>query len=234
MISENSKKSSLISTCWEHIGSWSDRSPSCHQLNQVRHCRYCDVFAEAAKAKVYSSYTDDNIFQQAKVIMEQQGTSPNEGIYSAIPFRMGPKWFLLPTHSVISIAVNMRAHSIPNLKNYYVKGLVSVNGEVYLCFSLSRLLSIKRDYSETPDLKKGIFERLMVINVGSVRIAIRVDEIREAIRYDETDIEKKGKNKKHVWDPYLLGSILFEKPKYTMSYLLDMLALEQVIKNQIT
>ncbi len=219
--------------CWQDIGSWSERPPSCERLNRERHCRHCNVFSEAAKSKVYNSYAENDIFQQAKIIIAQQTTQPNEGIYSAIPFRMGPKWFLLPTHAVISIASNIRAHSIPNLKNYYVKGLVPVNGEIYLCFSLSRLMGINRDYSETPDLKRGIFERLMVINAGSIRIAIRVDEIREAVRYDDADVNKSCTDITSAWKPYLLGCVFFEKPKHTISCLFDMFALEQVVKNQI-
>ncbi len=233
MATNNSNNEVLNNKCWENIGSWSSQSPSCEQLKKTRHCRHCDVFAEAAKCKVYSRHSEDNIFQQARDIIEQQTTLSNEGIFSAIPFRMGPKWFLLPTHAVISIAVNIPAHSIPNLKNYYIKGLVPVNGEVYLCFSLSRLMGITRDYIETPDLKKGIFERLMVVNAGSIRIAIRVDEIREAFRYHESDINKECNNIKYSWAPYLIGSIFFEKPKTTIACLFDIFELEQIVKNQM-
>ena len=162
--------------CWRRIGVWSSESPSCPELTRVSHCHNCDVFKQAAAGISADAIPETN---------NKDHTS--EGDWSLVPFRMGSVWLSLPSSNIITLASVQEVHSIPRRSNIVLHGIVTVQNEIYVSVSLSKLMGLNREESAQPDYARGVFERMVIAWIGNVRVAFKVDEVRGVTRIFKKD-----------------------------------------------
>jgi chemotaxis-related protein WspD len=129
-----------LDDCWNRVGAWGNRD--CPELKKVLHCRNCNVYSAAAarllEQGLPEGYLDDwtaHFANDAKVADEQSE--------SAAVFRIGPEWLALPLGRVREIVEDRPIHSLPHLRNKILLGLVSIRGELLICVTLAKLLSLQ-------------------------------------------------------------------------------------------
>jgi len=104
---------------------------------------------------------------------------------SVFIFRIGREWMALPTHRVRRVVHGAQPHTIPH-RSETLLGLISVQGELVLCVSLSRLLKIEahQDLARMPD-KPGNF---LVANGEAGPVAFPVDESQGVFRFSKSQL----------------------------------------------
>ncbi len=180
-ISQNQSKDSA---CWRLYGIWS-AEPSCEKLTYVKHCRNCDVFGNAARQSLDASSAESppkgfGAFSIEELIEKEKVAGDN----SALPFRVRGNCFAVPSESIVTITDTVAVHSIPHNKNPVLKGLVAINNEIYSLIDIALLLGVKTaPLTVTNTAKKGLFKRILVVNLGQRFVAFYVDEVYQIHRY---------------------------------------------------
>lgn len=181
------------SACWRMYGTWSGE-PTCEKLKFVTHCRNCDVFENAARqswekknSKAASGLT---VFSIEDLIEKEKSA----GDRSALPFRVGTACFAVPSTSIVSITDNVAVHSIPFNNNPVLKGLVAINNDIYSLIDMAKLLGVEVGLDKVSH-KRGLYKRVVVVNLGQRSIAFYVDEVHQIHRYFEKflqDVDSEG------------------------------------------
>ena len=176
-------------SCWREKGTWSS-SPSCEQLKVVAHCRNCEVFKQAAQ-KIFAErhklngnetapFSIEDLIEKEKVI----------GDVSALPFRIGSTCLAVPSENVVTITDTVAVHAIPYNKSEVLKGLAAINNEIYSYLNLSRLINLDEGHKrDDKKYKRGLYKRILVVDLGSKVIAFHVDEVYQIYHYFEKSIQ---------------------------------------------
>ncbi|GAK57038.1 CheW-like protein [Candidatus Vecturithrix granuli] len=168
-----------IHNCWKRIGVWGQvERLTCPLLEQVIHCRNCQVFTQAGRQLL-----ERNLPQEYRNdwtgVLAQKKEEELIGTLSVVIFRIEREWLAISTHLFEEIMsadqIQSLLHRIPHRKNPVLMGMINVHGEIWLCVSLRELLGIERltDQEETRNISK----RMMVINSDDGRWVFPVDEI---------------------------------------------------------
>jgi chemotaxis-related protein WspD len=181
---KNDSQEIQIDDCWNRIGVWRDKDERCPELDNVIHCRNCSVYSEAGRRLLNSEPPADYRSEWTKVLSQvKKKTLIN--VQSAFVFRAGGEWLALPA-SMIHEVVNMGLiHSIPNINNNVLRGVVNIHGKLELCVSIGWVLGLekleKSDEIEAPDYISP--ERLVVVMQKKHIITFPVSEVLGIIRY---------------------------------------------------
>lgn len=166
-----------VENCWSRIGVWGIDGEKCSRLNDVLHCRNCEVYSSAGRGLLEREIPED--YQQywtallAKNIVKNSSES-----LSIVVFRLGDEWLGLPTKIIKEISEIRPVHSIPNSKSAVVKGLVNVRGELKLWVSMGTLLAIEKgELNHSVEHRKNFLERLVIISKDSEQFVFPVSEI---------------------------------------------------------
>jgi len=128
-----------IDDCWNRIGVRGDAS--CPQLETQIHCRNCPVYAAAAVDLLDRELPAGHLAEWTRHVAREK-PAPEDGMQSAVVFRIGAEWLALPT-SVFKEVVGVRPlHSLPHRRNGVVLGLVNIRGELQVCVSLRQILRL--------------------------------------------------------------------------------------------
>jgi chemotaxis-related protein WspD len=134
-------------SCWNTIGVWGSELPRCPRLEQVVHCRNCDVFATAGREVLERAHSSETLRENARRLAEP---SPEREALSDswMVFRLGEEWLALPTRCFEEVIANRPIHSIPHRSGGVVLGLANYRGRLELCCSLQRLLGVAADQDD--------------------------------------------------------------------------------------
>jgi chemotaxis-related protein WspD len=174
----------VINDCWNKIGVHGDAS--CPELKQYAHCRNCPVFSAAAVTLLDrdapAGYIVDWTSHFAKTIEVEEPDT-----HSAVIFRLGAEWFALPALIFDEVAELRTIHSLPHRRSSVVLGLVNVRGELIICVSLAKMLSVE-EAPLKPDGASVADGRLVVIRHEGARMAFPVDEVERTHRYHPREL----------------------------------------------
>lgn len=187
-MSDNNYEELIRKACWRKNGVWGTELPRCEKLRYVRHCRNCEVFEQAA----FQAFSPE---QQKKDLSTTVGENDKharfENRLAVLPFRISRYCFSIPINSVVSISDQVAIHSIPFNRNPVIKGMIAINHEVYPFMSLSDLLSLDMllDAQQIRKLR-GLYKRILVVNLGGRCIAFYVDEVYPIFHYLKSAVKK--------------------------------------------
>jgi len=169
--------SDTVKNCWSTMGVWRKGVEKCPRLEEVLHCRNCDVYSSAGRSLFTRKIPDDYREFWTDLLAKEEVKKSHDSL-SIVVFRLGDEWLGLPTMTIKEISEIRPVHSIPNSKSEVVKGLVNVRGELKLWVSMGTLLSVdkgeKYDFSV---LRKSFLERLVVIEKNNEHYVFPVSEI---------------------------------------------------------
>lgn len=174
--------------CWNSIGVWGRQQQKCERLQDVIHCRNCEVFTNAG-GKLFERTTPEEYIKQwsrAYSLMEQIRA---QNQLSVVVFRLGDNWFCLPTEFFNSIEQDAYIHSVPRFSNQTFLGIVNIKGTLQLCFSLTETLDVELRDSNRQIHSAGIYQRLVVLYCDNETFVFPVDEVGGVYRIDETNLE---------------------------------------------
>ena len=160
-----------MNDCWNTIGVSGDGS--CLALSEHVHCRNCPVYGSAGRTildgPLPAGYTSGRTrhFAQLK-------DDTRQDTLSVLVFRVGQEWLALSMSSVWEVAEPRPIRSIPHRGSGIVLGLASIRGELVVCISLSRLLTVGAA-APTPEAQTRT--RLVVMRHEGVRVAGIADEV---------------------------------------------------------
>ena len=176
-----------MTDCWNQIGVWSGRQSKCEKLQQVVHCRNCDVYTKAGKRVMQLTVPKEYLEQLSKSYSRIPPVNDKKHL-SVVVFRLGSEWFCLPTTIFESVENMGFIHSIPRYSNQLLLGVVNIRGTLQLCFSLGGLLQVT---PENPEYGKkiGVYKRLLVLVYNQQYYVFPVDEVGDIERIDDTNLE---------------------------------------------
>jgi chemotaxis-related protein WspD len=174
-----------VQDCWNRIGVNGDQS--CEKLEQVVHCRNCEVYASAAQQNLQRVVGDDYKkdwaahFRQAAAGSEQQDAS-------CLVFRIGREWLSLPTRMFVSVAPIATPHRLPHRASRGLSGIVNVGGTLYPCMSLADLLGIDENEGEAAS-HRHTFARLLLTQWEDQAYALPVADLHGMLRYASAKVQ---------------------------------------------
>lgn len=161
--------------CWRTIGIWGDAK--CPLLPKEIHCHNCHVYIESGRHQLEQPSTEEYRRQWTELLSRPTDTVSTE-IKSVAIFRVGSHWLALPTAVFKSVLIPRAIHRIPHRSNAILLGLVPLQGELHLIFSLQALLSLKDDHaSPTPAPIQRAIPRMILIEKDGDRWIFPVDEM---------------------------------------------------------
>lgn len=107
----------------------------------------------------------------------------DEGITSALIFRIGVELLALPTPIFQQVAEQCPAHSLPHRTDGIVTGIVNIRGELFICASLGSVLGIEEEPEAKRESGRRVHGRLLLANRAGNRLAFPVDEVLGVHRY---------------------------------------------------
>lgn len=181
------KANQKVDDCWNRIGVWGSIENRCARLQQVIHCRNCDVFEQAARSVLENKLPAGYKQLWTSVFHPIQGGIDGEQI-SGIVFRVRSEWFLLDSACFDKVACLRPIHAIPHKKGGYLKGFVNIDGEVRLCFSLAALLGVPEENKDVSPGRAKVFQRFIVTKIGNEEYVFLVDEIKGLERFGKNTL----------------------------------------------
>jgi len=192
--------------CWSTIGVWSNVKKKCDRLDEVIHCRNCDVFSNAGRGVLENRAPASYIAQwQMDIAKEKQESE--KGDVGAMVFRLGNEWLALPVENLQEIVEEKDVHKIPHNKGMYILGIVNIGGEINTCYSLMNLLEI----DELEKKNKNELHRLIVIVINGDRFVFPVCEISGLTRYSSDELAPYPATLGSKMGAYLLGIFNYQR-----------------------
>lgn len=165
-----------MENCWRRIGVEGHEEPRCKYLDQVIHCRNCDVYTRFGRKLLErdlpQAYKDD----WAQVFAEEKEEEP-AGIVSVLIFRICKQWFALHAHLLEEAITPQPLHTVPHRNNGILQGVINVQGEIQLCVSLRNLLELDADENHQATEGRSAYKRMIVVSKDEKRWVFPVDEI---------------------------------------------------------
>ena len=129
-----------LDDCWNRIGAWGNRD--CPELKKALHCRNCNVYSAAA-VRLLEQELPEGYLDHWTAHFANDAKAADEQSESAVVFRIGPEWLALPLGRVREIVEDRPIHTLPHLRNKILLGLVSIRGELLICVTFDKLLSLQ-------------------------------------------------------------------------------------------
>jgi len=173
-----------IEDCWNRIGVWRTGKERCPELDNFVHCINCPVFSKTGH-QLLRTKPPDGYRTEWTGILSKEKKVEQININSAFVFRAGNEWLALPSN-LIQEVVNMgRIHSIPNINNKVLRGLVNIHGRLQICVSIGRVLGLEKLEKTAEQLEPDYIspERLVVVLQKNQIVAFPVSEVKGIVRY---------------------------------------------------
>ena len=198
-----------VVNCWNSIGVWGREDPRCPLLEQVLHCHNCEKYIVSGR-QALEREMPENYADEWSSLLSERKQKRSENTLSVVIFRLGSEWFSLPTLLFKQVAEQRVIHSIPTHKNNIVKGIVNVDGEIQLCFSLGSLLGISVGKEHQPVVHRGLHQCIVVVERLGKKYAFPVTELRGLSRYNINDLQAVPATLSERTSNYLLGVLCWE------------------------
>lgn len=175
-----------IDDCWNRIGVWRTDKERCSELDHVVHCRNCPVFSKSGRKLLRTEPPEDYRREWTKVLSKEKDIKAFN-VQSAFVFRAGSEWLALPSHMIQEVVNMGPIHSIPNISNKPLRGLVNIHGRLQICVSIGRVLGLEKLERTEDQLSPDYIspERLVVVNQENHLVAFPVSEVKGIVRYTQ-------------------------------------------------
>lgn len=199
-----------IDDCWNSIGVWaSSKQRTCPKLKDVTHCANCEIFSQAGKTLLEGEAPKGYLEEWSKLLAVKK-VNKNYNTRSIILFRLGDEWLGVKT-GLLDEVVSMRAvHSIPHRKSSILNGLTNIRGELQLCISLGKLMSITRGETSGTNVIKGIYERMVVMSFNGMKFVFPVSEVRGVYRFSDNEVQDSPSTAMNCSVHYIKGMLNIE------------------------
>ena len=173
-----------IDNCWNRIGVWGTDKKRCPELDSIVHCRNCPVFSKTGRKLLQTNPPEDYRSEWTKILSTEKEIKAIN-VKSAFVFRAGVEWLALPSHMIQEVVNMGPIHSIPNINNKVLRGLVNIHGRLQICVSIGRVLAIEKLERTEEQLDPNYIspERLVVVLQDNHLVAFPVSEVKGTIRY---------------------------------------------------
>lgn len=161
--------------CWKRIGVWGNEAPRCPKLEEVIHCRNCEVFTQAGRNLLERVLPEEYKDEWGSILVKKKGKE-TAGAMAVVVFRIESEWMALAAGLFAEIIDDVNIHTLPHRKTPILLGLVNVHGEIQLCVSLKHLMNLEDVPVEKYGTEKGK-KRLMVVSKDSEQWVFPVNEI---------------------------------------------------------
>ncbi len=192
--------------CWNSIGIWSGARKKCEKLTEYIHCRNCPIFL-AAGHSVFERVAPLEYLSQWQKEISKKKSRDNSKNKSVLIFRVGHEWFALPATILDEVANERTIHRIPRNMNRFISGIVNINGEIKVCYSLSELLGLSHIDGVNKKEERGKPKRLVVIDLDEKDYVFLVDEVKGLYFYSDSDLHSVPSTLDENNALLLLGSI---------------------------
>lgn len=174
------------SKCWKVIGVFGDKS--CESLNEYLHCKHCPVYSSAAR-EFFDREIPPEFMDVWTETLSHKKEMIEKGDLSVTVFRLGTEFLAIPTDAFL-VAVEIKpVHFVPFRTNRTFRGLVNIDGELLLCFSLENLLGLTRTAVQVTE-GKAVYNRMVAVRGANERIVFEVDEVVGVTRISSSAIKK--------------------------------------------
>lgn len=144
-------------SCWSTIGVWGDQKPRCHLLEQVVHCRNCEVFVKAGR-QLLDRKVSEQEQAEAALRFAAEATDQGQDTESIMVFEIAGERLGLAS-SVMQAVVSTRSpHTVPHRSNSTFLGFVAIRGRLKLCVALNEVLGIEETETDSSET------RMLVVN----------------------------------------------------------------------
>jgi len=174
-----------VQDCWNVIGVNGDQS--CDKLEQVVHCRNCEVYANAAQKNLQRP-VGDNYKKEWAAHFRQAAVDTQQEDASCLVFRIGREWLSLPTRMFVAVAPIATPHRLPHRASRGLSGIVNVGGTLYPCMSLAELLGIDEREGEAAT-HRHTFARLLLTQWEDQAYALPVADLHGILRYTSSKVQ---------------------------------------------
>lgn len=172
--------------CWKVTGVFGDKS--CESLNEYLHCKHCPVYSGAAR-EFFDREVPPEFIESWTVALSRKKEIVEKGDLSVTIFRLGGEYLAIPTDAFL-VAVEVKpVHFVPFRTNKSFRGIVNVDGELLLCYSLENLLGITRVPLDSGG-DRAIYNRMVAIRGANERVVFEVDEVIGVTRVSSSLISK--------------------------------------------
>ena len=107
--------------CWKRIGVWGNELPRCPKLEEVIHCRNCQVFTQAGRNLLERALPEAYKDEWGNILVKKKGEEP-VGAIAVVVFRIASEWMALPAGLFAEIIEDVSIHTLPHRKNPYIVG----------------------------------------------------------------------------------------------------------------
>ena len=177
---------SAINDCWNKIGVRGDSS--CPELEKYIHCRNCPVYSAAAVELLDGNPPADYLAFWTRHVAQEKKLEDIDS-HSVVIFRIGAEWLALPTSVFKEVAELRTIHTLPHRRSAMVLGVANVRGELLICVSLSKLLSLEEAAAPKRAKHSMVHPRLLVISNEGQRLVFPVDEVHGIHRHRPAELE---------------------------------------------
>lgn len=200
-----------IDNCWRRIGVWAKRGATCPKLNDVIHCRNCNVYINAGRQMLNRDNLSNakDMFERSKLYTlpvknKTVGTNKNT------VFRLGTEWFSLDSSMVREVIEPRLLRWIPHLSGRLVEGMANINGDPVLVISLKKLLSVDESNISIEILQRRIYPRWIVIEDDKGAFAFLADEVYGTFRFLLDDLRDLPETVNKSMQSYVKGLVDIE------------------------
>ncbi len=150
--------------CWEDVGVRGDRT--CDRLDEVIHCRFCEVFRRNSTAQFTGEALEDYLISMYERMNEESGDSNPSTAF--VVFNVEERLLAVPVESVGGIVKQRKIFPVPGRSNDTFLGLVNIGGNLELCFSLHAIMKTPSQTEPTVLLNLHNQDRSWVFPVSEV------------------------------------------------------------------
>lgn len=145
--------------CWTAIGIRGDRS--CPELVKHVHCRNCQRYESAVSDLLDREPPEAYLKELTRMIAEPE-IKKDGNKQTVMVFRIGSEWLAMPVGFLVELTRPCPVRSVPHRSNHIFLGLVSIRGDMQLCFSVGGLLGIQpaedgEAFAKPSEAKNAIF-----------------------------------------------------------------------------
>jgi len=172
--------------CWTTIGIRGNRS--CPELAKHVHCRNCQRYESAASNLLNHEPSATYLEELTRIVAEPE-TREDSRKQTVMVFRLGAEWLALPSGLFVELARIRPIRRVPHRSNAIFLGLVSIRGDIQLCFSIGGLLDVQPAEDAKAAPSAGLLRRFCVISKNNRKLVFPVDEVHGLGSYAEHELQ---------------------------------------------
>ncbi len=177
-----------IDDCWNRIGVWSGIEQRCPELERVVHCYNCPVYAGAGRRLLDRPLPENYLAEWGQTLAGAQDRT-RKGHNAGVAFRLGSEWASLCVSVFREVTTMRPIHNLPHNHKRFIRGLVSIRGELHICLSLGGLLGISKSEPRKDGEQRKSHQRLIVIARQEHCFVFPVSEVAGIHRYADEELK---------------------------------------------